>query len=175
MMNEDPHNRYHVHTSPYDASFWVSTTSTIPKEKRPIMSKKLSNLLAVLFLPISLGTGCYFIVSDALNGASCEANIDCQTGEACVAGACEALEQIGVGESCLGNCGKELNGCFCDSRCVQNGDCCFDYLPECAGGSNGSSCTEYCGKVTPSGCFCDDRCVTHEDCCSNFQAECSAN
>lgn len=41
-----------------------------------------------------------------------------------------------IGYTCAGRCGLEGSGkgisnCWCDSTCLQNGDCCNDYLRQC--------------------------------------------
>jgi hypothetical protein len=33
--------------------------------------------------------------------------------------------------SCQNMCGKFPGHCYCDSSCLQNGDCCFDFETEC--------------------------------------------
>lgn len=44
-----------------------------------------------------------------------------------------------LGASCEGKCGGQAPaGCYCDSECTKNGDCCADYASKCGGGSGGS-------------------------------------
>ncbi len=70
------------------------------------------------------------------------------------------------------SCGKQApGGCWCDSQCVQYGDCCSDVvtceLDEPEPGPDPDSCeeTDSCGGQTPGGCWCDDACEAEGDCC----------
>lgn len=36
-------------------------------------------------------------------------------------------------DSCSGNCGGSAGSCYCDSYCVEAGDCCADYSCYCGG------------------------------------------
>ena len=61
------------------------------------------------------------------------------------------------------------SGCFCDSWCAGEGDCCADFEEDCS-----SSCAGSCNSRTAasSGCWCDEFCVQSQDCCADYQAVC---
>lgn len=97
--------------------------------------------------------------------------------------------------SCADRCGStsamELGdgqACFCDASCVDNGDCCGDYVEVCGAPSDdapddlpptGGSCIDACGSGDPmtgsdgSVCYCDEHCATNGDCCADLDAACS--
>lgn len=61
------------------------------------------------------------------------------------------------------------SGCFCDSWCAGEGDCCADFEADCS-----SSCAGSCNSRTAasSGCWCDEFCVQSQDCCADYQELC---
>jgi len=68
---------------------------------------------------------------------------------------------------CAGNCGlAQINDCFCDAACLGFGDCCDDFVQECATCQGGG-----CGQ-TFTGCACDADCIAFDDCCQGFVEEC---
>lgn len=67
----------------------------------------------------------------------------CSEGDACLGGQCQ-------GSTCAGSCGGGSPfGCFCDSDCLEYGDCCLDVCQACP-----ELCgqTQECQGVPTSGC-----------------------
>lgn len=78
------------------------------------------------------------------------------------------------GESCDGFCGgQSSDGCWCDSACINFGDCCPDKRVECGGSGAAGTCVGSCGlQSAPGSCWCDEACVNFGDCCSDKAAIC---
>lgn len=84
--------------------------------------------------------------------------------------------------SCAGFCGAEESSgdCYCDSACVENGDCCSDYADLCPAEPEpedetptGPTCDGACGGASADGaCYCDDQCVENNDCCDDYGDVC---
>jgi len=99
--------------------------------------------------------------------------------------------------TCSGFCGEagEDGSCFCDTECVEFGDCCPDYEEFCPvpspapspsptlsptlistlPPSNGpGTCEGFCGGPGSDGesCFCDNDCVGLGDCCPDYENFC---
>lgn len=77
--------------------------------------------------------------------------------------------------SCKGVCGssdEQPGGCYCDSACEGNGDCCTDYATECppapqvtlpAGCVTNKNFKTYCNPVTNEGCTAPASCDYSSD------------
>jgi len=78
--------------------------------------------------------------------------------------------------SCAQQCGQTRDGCFCDTRCLQSGDCCDDFVVECGGSEDAASCSGRCGLQAPIGCFCTEDCARAggADCCPDVVDFCPA-
>ena len=80
--------------------------------------------------------------------------------------------------SCQGYCGSSMtaDNCYCDSSCVNYGDCCADPNGACAKCGQGCySCeSPECGK-DGGYCYCDTSCAAAGDCCVNANSECGIN
>ena len=50
-------------------------------------------------------------------------------------------ELYGVLGSCADHCGGSSGDCYCDSSCMEYGDCCFDFHNECPFVEQGSGST----------------------------------
>jgi len=69
---------------------------------------------------------CWSPIEICLPGQTCEDPFG-PTGAHCVG------DPTGNPDSCVGHCEEQApGGCWCDSSCVDSGDCCLDYDPECA-------------------------------------------
>lgn len=79
----------------------------------------------------------------------------------------------------LGACGLVSDGCYCDSDCAKNGDCCSDYQLQCASPHTPQgSCAKTCvgrAKNGTSGCYCDASCLALGDCCQDRAQFCSVS
>lgn len=64
--------------------------------------------------------------------------------------------------------------CYCDTQCVENGDCCEDYDALCGGTALWGSCEGFCGGAGSEGasCYCDETCMEQGDCCEDFDVVC---
>ncbi|XP_063773377.1 ectonucleotide pyrophosphatase/phosphodiesterase family member 3 isoform X2 [Pseudophryne corroboree] len=65
--------------------------------------------------------------------------------------------------------------CHCDSKCVEQGNCCFDFDDLCVKPSVEWTCSKVrCGEkqISERLCSCSDDCLTKGDCCSNYNAVC---
>ncbi len=98
----------------------------------------------------------------------------CDSGE--TAQSCPADCKVSGGSlSCAGYCGAQApGGCWCDSACAQNGDCCADKVDVCDSGCKGK-----CGSAnasfepgTGAVCYCDSGCETYGDCCTDKASWC---
>ena len=76
--------------------------------------------------------------------------------------------------SCSGLCGGSSQDCYCDSSCLEAGDCCQDFTALCG---SVPSCTGRCGEVAthPDGCSCDGQCLQLGDCCQDYNQTCVLN
>jgi hypothetical protein len=73
--------------------------------------------------------------------------------------------------SCQGQCGgRSPDGCYCDSKCEAEQDCCLDKPMFCTWGCRPSDCGR--GSFTMDGCFCDDLCERTKTCCFNKREVC---
>lgn len=80
------------------------------------------------------------------------------------------LEPVSL--SCDSSCGQRTSaGCYCDSACTTEGDCCSDYEDKCV---TNHACTDHCGSKSAGPCWCDYACIEYGDCCDSFRAECPA-
>lgn len=103
---------------------------------------------------------------------------DCSSGPVCGDFYCDPPETSStcptdcgtVSDSCAGLCGSSAATCYCDSTCVDYGDCCPDYQQEC-GGTTNDSCYGLCGSYADT-CYCDSLCVDNGDCCPDYAAAC---
>ena len=103
-------------------------------------------------------------------------------GPQCGDGSCNGDEACGTcamdcGEcptSCLDRCGELAQPgqlCYCDTSCVNAGDCCPDYQALCVGST---SCVDRCGELAQPGdaCYCDEHCPQAGDCCPDYDELC---
>eukprot|EP01062_Namystynia_karyoxenos_P058336 TRINITY_DN49899_c0_g1_i1.p1 TRINITY_DN49899_c0_g1~~TRINITY_DN49899_c0_g1_i1.p1 ORF type:complete len:714 (+),score=211.03 TRINITY_DN49899_c0_g1_i1:87-2144(+) len=87
--------------------------------------------------------------------------------------------------SCASQCGRvrpsadDLCECACDQGCLEEGDCCKDYVDACANATGNASagacsCKGRCGDtfVAPCGCSCDESCYDFGECCDDFDSAC---
>ena len=87
-----------------------------------------------------------------------------------IAGGCVGATE-GPAASCAGSCGgKTPSGCWCDSQCAGNGDCCADYWAAC-GSPPTDGLGECCGDSEFPGCAANsacESCVCDDDsfCCN---------
>jgi len=68
--------------------------------------------------------------------------------------------------------------CYCDSYCLEFGDCCEDYAFVCARQEEliVGACDGSCGIKSPTGnCWCDEECVELGDCCADACERCGYN
>ncbi len=96
---------------------------------------------------------------------------------ACASAPTMEQEQVGATAratkqgSCEGACGdRSPDGCWCDDKCHDEGDCCADKRVVCDG--QVASCRGACGDRSPDGCWCDDKCASYGDCCPDMNMEC---
>ena len=71
---------------------------------------------------------------------------------------------------CSGICFSQApSGCFCDSWCADEKDCCSSFSADCS-----ASCAGSCMSQTApsSGCWCDEFCQQSKDCCDDYVAVC---
>ena len=71
---------------------------------------------------------------------------------------------------CSGICFSQApSGCFCDSWCGGEKDCCSSFSADCS-----ASCAGSCMSQTApaSGCWCDEFCQQSKDCCDDYVAVC---
>ena len=127
-------------------------------------------MLLLLALVVT-SSGCSWMVRSQLLQAQCESDGDCDTTQVCQRNVCVDDERD-LGTSCEGMCGLELDGCFCDVECLQNGDCCDDFAVACGGSDDAAQCAGRCGEPAPAGCFCDVDCVENGDCCPDYANAC---
>lgn len=107
--------------------------------------------------------------------------------------------KVNGGTCSLGQCGGPSSagpeGCQCDDRCTELGDCCGDYAKSCqkviidgsvsilnnveggisffSSAAGHSSCKGKCGGQSLDGkCMCDDRCHLTNDCCKDKEQVC---
>lgn len=83
--------------------------------------------------------------------------------------------------SCEGSCGEEASGgCWCDTACLEMGDCCEDSCTQCGVCEpeppviSPTSCEGSCGIQVSGGCWCDLECVEMGDCCDDSCSQCGA-
>mmetsp|Transcript_37616 Transcript_37616/g.65271 ORF Transcript_37616/g.65271 Transcript_37616/m.65271 type:complete len:632 (-) Transcript_37616:339-2234(-) len=81
--------------------------------------------------------------------------------------------------TCEGACGTQdvTGSCWCDSLCVDYGDCCQDACEFCGYGegcsTNSASCEGACGGQDATGsCWCDSMCADYGDCCEDACEHC---
>jgi hypothetical protein len=94
--------------------------------------------------------------------------VDVTPDEAVQANARGATAQQIEDGTCAGSCGEQSDdGCWCDDQCESFGDCCSDYLPECA---MPIQCPEIlCAPDTVPVNNDDDPCM---DACEPVESEC---
>jgi hypothetical protein len=89
---------------------------------------------------------------------------------------CELMHSCSLFILIVGACGLVSDGCYCDSDCAQNGDCCSDYQLQCASPQKPQgSCAKTCvgrGKNGTSSCYCDASCLALGDCCQDRTLYC---
>jgi len=80
----------------------------------------------------------------------------------------------GGGDSCAGFCGGQAPaGCWCDTACINFGDCCPDKRVQCGGSGAAGTCVGSCGlQSAPGSCWCDSLCSQFGDCCPNKVSIC---
>ena len=81
-----------------------------------------------------------------------------------------ALVRSAAAGECSGICFQQApSGCFCDSWCAGEKDCCSSFSADC-----GASCVGSCKSQTASlsGCWCDEFCDQSRDCCDDYVAVC---
>lgn len=81
-----------------------------------------------------------------------------------------ALVRSAAAGECSGICFSQApSGCFCDSWCAGEKDCCSSFSADC-----GASCVGSCMSQTASlsGCWCDEFCEQSRDCCDDYVAVC---
>ncbi|KAL0962324.1 hypothetical protein UPYG_G00338640 [Umbra pygmaea] len=81
--------------------------------------------------------------------------------------------------SCKNRCyepfDNETPGCRCDTQCITNSNCCYDFHDLCLQPTEQWQCTKLrCGekRLSQSKCHCSDDCMGHGDCCTNFKHIC---
>uniref|UniRef100_A0A674DGP2 Venom phosphodiesterase 1-like n=1 Tax=Salmo trutta TaxID=8032 RepID=A0A674DGP2_SALTR len=81
--------------------------------------------------------------------------------------------------SCKNRCFEpfddETPGCRCDTQCVTNNNCCYDFQDICFQPTQQWECTKLrCGetRLVESRCHCSDDCLGAGDCCTNFKHVC---
>ncbi|XP_029514108.1 venom phosphodiesterase 1 [Oncorhynchus nerka] len=81
--------------------------------------------------------------------------------------------------SCKNRCYEpfddETPGCRCDTQCVINNNCCYDFQDICFQPTQQWECTKLrCGetRLAESRCHCSDDCLGAGDCCTNFKHVC---
>jgi len=111
----------------------------------------------------------------------------------------EQKEEIDPVFSCQNKCEYFTGKCYCDDKCVENGDCCSDSCawcghcllaeakPEESDAQPGVKvsegidddnfqeqlCQSDCGTIRPSNqCQCDYDCIIYGDCCADFCSAC---
>ncbi|XP_062858035.1 ectonucleotide pyrophosphatase/phosphodiesterase family member 1 [Trichomycterus rosablanca] len=65
--------------------------------------------------------------------------------------------------------------CYCDTACVNEGNCCLDYTEVCVEPSRLWTCSKFrCGeeRLPNSLCSCAEDCVQRGDCCANYYTKC---
>ena len=81
-----------------------------------------------------------------------------------------ALVRSAAAGECSGICFQQApSGCFCDSWCAGEKDCCSSFSADC-----GASCVGSCKSQTASlsGCWCDEFCDQSRDCCDDYVTVC---
>lgn len=78
---------------------------------------------------------------------------------------------------CKGFCGGQSpQGCWCDSNCFLQGNCCDDVCDSCPDlsgcGPPPGSCAGLCLFQSPEGCWCDVNCHVQGDCCQDICQHC---
>uniref|UniRef100_A0A8C7N1R4 SMB domain-containing protein n=1 Tax=Oncorhynchus kisutch TaxID=8019 RepID=A0A8C7N1R4_ONCKI len=89
------------------------------------------------------------------------------------------LEDLVPTTSCKNRCYEpfddETPGCRCDTQCVINNNCCYDFQEICFQPTQQWECTKLrCGetRLAESRCHCSDDCLGAGDCCTNFKHVC---
>ncbi|XP_004422453.1 PREDICTED: ectonucleotide pyrophosphatase/phosphodiesterase family member 3 [Ceratotherium simum simum] len=86
------------------------------------------------------------------------------------------LEQQGsCRKKCFDSSFRGLEGCRCDVRCQDRGDCCWDFEETCVESTRIWTCNEFrCGetRLESSLCSCSDDCLQRKDCCTNYKSVC---
>lgn len=81
-----------------------------------------------------------------------------------------ALVRPAAAGECSGICFSQApSGCWCDSWCAGEKDCCSSFSADCS-----ASCAGSCMSQTApsSGCWCDEFCQQSKDCCDDYVAVC---
>ena len=81
-----------------------------------------------------------------------------------------ALVRPAAAGECSGICFSQApSGCFCDSWCAGEKDCCSSFSADCS-----ASCAGSCNSQTApsSGCWCDEFCQQSKDCCDDYVLVC---
>ncbi|XP_058422244.1 ectonucleotide pyrophosphatase/phosphodiesterase family member 3-like [Diceros bicornis minor] len=86
------------------------------------------------------------------------------------------LEQQGsCRKKCFDSSFRGLEGCRCDVRCQDRGDCCWDFQDTCVESTRIWTCNKFrCGetRLESSLCSCSDDCLQRKDCCTNYKSVC---
>jgi len=140
-----------------DPSQWVTTMTS-------------GNVSGAMF---SIGTTPirFKAVNNQFQTAACDFNI--------IVSPSGAMPVQGGAYSCFGRCTRAAANCWCDSSCLDTGDCCADYELYCSTTEpptpgavfHSASCAGKCGAVAGT-CWCDPTCVVQGDCCDDFQLQC---
>ncbi|MEZ4222773.1 MAG: hypothetical protein R3B13_17665 [Polyangiaceae bacterium] len=155
----------------------ASTASDMQFRARPVSSLLNSGYHAIRATKFGSSGGS---ADDPNQGAQCFCDSECsQYGDCCsnCGGGSGGGTGSGTGGTSgsgsgtggtSGSSGSSGGQCFCDSACVQNGDCCAS-CPGGSGGSSGSGAGGSSGSGGSSGgqCFCDALCAQNGDCCAS--------
>ncbi|XP_004422454.1 PREDICTED: ectonucleotide pyrophosphatase/phosphodiesterase family member 3-like [Ceratotherium simum simum] len=78
-------------------------------------------------------------------------------------------------KKCFDSSFRGLEGCWCDVRCQDRGDCCWDFQDTCVESTRIWTCNKFrCGetRLESSLCSCSDDCLQRKDCCTNYKSVC---
>lgn len=147
------------------STFKVSIDDADGQSGSPILDSTTHTIVGVVFQ----GPDDTFRDGDCLRWKVCPANTVCPID---VVKTSRIADRIPApAGSCAGACGGQSpDGCWCDSACEQQGDCCPGMREACPFGQR--SCDFVCGGSTPEGCFCDSACADIGDCCAGYFDSC---
>uniref|UniRef100_A0A8C6R4P5 Ectonucleotide pyrophosphatase/phosphodiesterase family member 3 n=1 Tax=Nannospalax galili TaxID=1026970 RepID=A0A8C6R4P5_NANGA len=78
-------------------------------------------------------------------------------------------------KQCFDTSHRGLEGCRCDTRCMDRGDCCWDFEDTCVKSTQIWTCNLFrCGekRLESSLCSCADDCLQKKDCCADYKSVC---